>query len=164
MKLPRVKLLQPHAIQPKGNTVRSVMYLPKFRQRKGVRLRFPRLKPQHLLLTGSLLGTIGVLFNLPPSGLSQRVTQSSLNCQEPIHEEQALSRQQLALLMSVPERSSRRRVQQILKTPYCRLTTLNIRAGAKTERQVYRLAFDSQTLLIVLYEGQNYVGYGFNRS
>ncbi len=162
MKLPREQLLQPHAIQPKGNTARIVMHLP-IQQRKSGRPRAVWLKPRPLLLIGSLLATIGLLFNLPPSGLSQRVTQSSLNCQDPV-QEQALSRQQLALLMSIPERSSRRRVQQILKTPYCRLTTLNIRAGAKTERQVYRLAFDPQTFLIVLYEGQNYVGYGFNRS
>ena len=164
MKLPREQLLQPHAIRSKGNTARIAMRLLKFQQRKSGYPHAVWLKPRPLLLIGSLLATIGLLFNLPPSGLSQRITQSSLNCQEPVQEQQALSRQQLALLMSIPERSSRRRVQQILKTPYCRLTTLNIRAGAKTERQVYRLAFDSQTFLVVLYEGQNYVGYGFNRS
>ena len=91
-------------------------------------------------------------------------TKSSLQCQELVQPQQQLSRQQLAQLLSVPERSQRKYAQEILKAPYCRLPSLNIRAGAATERNVYHLAFDPATELIVLYEGQSYVGYGFKHS
>ena len=119
-----------------------------------------KLERPLLIVCLCLIGAYGLLFSrlmLPSS------TEFSLQCQAVVQHQQ-LSRQQLAQLLSVPERSQRRYVQEILKAPYCRLSSLNIRAGATTERDVYRLAFDQQTDLIVLYEGQSYVGYGFKHS
>ena len=121
-----------------------------------------KLERPLLIVCLCLIGAYGLLLSsklkLLPSS-----TESSLQCQE-MAQPQQLSRQQLAQLLSVPERSQRRYVQEVLKAPYCRLSSLNIRAGATTERDVYRLAFDPQTDLIVLYEGQSYVGYGFKHS
>ena len=123
--------------------------------------RVQLLQPKNLLLGACLclLATVGLL--LHPNVLHEAVSQTSLQCQQIVQPQEELSRQRLAQLLSVPERSQRRQTQEILQAPYCRLPNLNIRAGATTERDVYRLAFDSQTDLIVLYEGQSYVGYGF---
>ena len=124
----------------------------------------PWLKLERLLLIVCLclIGGYGLLLS-PRLGVVPSSSESSLQCQE-VAQPQQLSRQQLAQLISVPERSQRRYVQEILKAPYCRLPSLSIRAGAATERNVYHLAFDPATDLIVLYEGQSYVGYGFKHS
>ncbi len=123
--------------------------------------RVQLLQPKNLLLGACLclLATVGLL--LHPNVLHEAVSQTGLQCQQIVQPQEELSRQRLAQLLSVPERSQSRQTQEILQAPYCRLPNLNIRAGATTERDVYRLAFDSHTDLIVLYEGQSYVGYGF---
>ena len=118
---------------------------------------------QPLLAGGCLLAVVGVLLNLPPQVHPQGLPEANWNCQKAVQPQQTLSHQQLAQLLSVPERSSRRHVEQILQQPYCRLPSLSLRAGATTERDAYRLGFDPQTALVVLYEGHTYVGYGFQR-
>ena len=117
-----------------------------------------------LLASGYLLATLNLPFN-PTSALKERqsVERSTTACTEIVKPKATLSRSQLARLLTVPERSSRRNVQQIVKEPYCRLPNVSIRAGAKTEREIHPLAFDPQTSLVVLYEGETYVGYGFKR-
>lgn len=80
-------------------------------------------------------------------------------CEAVIQPKAALSRAQLTQLLIVPERDSKQKVQAILKQPYCKLSDLQVRAGVVAERQVYPLAFDPQTWLIVLYEGEEYAGY-----
>ena len=122
--------------------------------------------PQYLLAACSLLASFGLLLNLPPGVLPELPTPTAKQtsvCSEVVQPKAAVSREQLAQLLSVPERSQRREVQNLLKQPYCRLPSLSIRAGATTERDVYPLAFDPQTSLVVLYEGKTYVGYGFKR-
>jgi hypothetical protein len=116
-----------------------------------------------LLLAGYLLATFGLPFNLPSSVPKQRTPKLNLMCSEIVQPKAALSREQLAKLMAVPERSPRPNVQAVVKEPYCRLPTLSIRVGAMTDRELYPLAFDPQTSLVILYEGQTYVGYGFKR-
>jgi hypothetical protein len=123
-----------------------------------------QLLESNALLVGLGLATAfsmaGQFWLRVPSDQSDR----TLTCQEIVRSEAALSRQQLAQLLNVPQRTpTRTRVQAILKQPYCRLPNLSLRAGAATDREMYRLAFDSQTDLIVLYEGKSYVGYGFQR-
>lgn len=125
----------------------------------------------YLLASGCLLGSLGLLFGALSMGLNvstlvlpQRQAERRTICQEIVQPKATLSREQLSKLLSVPERSPRRKVQEILKEPYCRLPTLIVRAGAKTERDIYPLAFEPQTSLIIIYEGEIYVGYGFKRS
>ena len=118
---------------------------------------------QPLIAGGCLLAVVGVLLNLPPQVRPQSLPEANWDCQKKVQPEQTLSRQQLAKLLSIPERSARRQVEHILQRPYCRLPSLSLRAGATTERDAYRLGFDPQTALVVLYEGHTYVGYGFQR-
>ena len=72
-----------------------------------------------------------------------------------------LSREQLAAFLTISERDAKGRVQELLQTPYCNLSNLEIRAGIPAERVVYPLAFDPETWLVVLYEEDEYAGYQF---
>ncbi|MBD1926346.1 hypothetical protein H6F74_08805 [Trichocoleus sp. FACHB-90] len=116
-----------------------------------------------LLASGYLLAALNLPFNLTSALKERQSVRSPTACTEIVKPKATLSRSQLARLLTVPERSSRRNVQQIVKEPYCRLPNVSIRAGAKTEREIHPLAFDPQTSLVVLYEGETYVGYGFKR-
>lgn len=82
-------------------------------------------------------------------------------CQEIISSQTVLSRQQLTQLLTVPERENRQAIETIAKDPYCTLTTMEVRAGIEAERTAYPLAFDPDTWLVVLYEDEEYTGYGF---
>jgi hypothetical protein len=124
-------------------------------------LKLPRFRPIYAVVGVGVLVAFGWQFDLRPVIPEDTALQEhSLTCQEIVQPKAALSREQLAKLLSTPERSQRRNVQAILKEPYCRLPSLSIRAGAKTEREMYPLAFDPQTSLVVVYEGETYVGYG----
>jgi|SRR6476469_1968254 len=131
-------------------------------------IKAPSIVLQYLLAGSCLLG-VGYLLaalnlpNIQPSALKDSKPERNTFCSEMVQPKATVSREQLAQLLSVPERSQRRKVQQLLKDPYCRLAPLTIRAGATTERQAYPLASDPQTSLVVLYEGKSYVGYGFKR-
>jgi hypothetical protein len=46
--------------------------------------------------------------------------------------------------------------------PYCKLPTLNVRAGVEAEREAYPLEFDPATTLVILYENDEYAGYRFS--
>ncbi len=82
-------------------------------------------------------------------------------CQGEIKPEVTLSRSTLADLLAIAERDSKSRVQELLQAPYCQLPPMKVRSEAIAERAVYPLAFDPQTWLVVLYEGEEYVGYEF---
>ncbi|MEO0541710.1 MAG: hypothetical protein AAFZ80_12730 [Cyanobacteria bacterium P01_A01_bin.105] len=83
-------------------------------------------------------------------------------CQEVTHSTAVLSREQLAKLLAVPERSEKKNVREIVATPYCTLPQFEVRAGVSAMREAYPLAFDPDTWLVVLYEGEEYAGYGFS--
>ncbi|HEY9640361.1 MAG TPA: hypothetical protein V6C57_07750 [Coleofasciculaceae cyanobacterium] len=82
-------------------------------------------------------------------------------CQGEVHQEVVLSREKLAAFLTVSEREPKVRVQGILQQSYCQLPPLEVRANVVAERDVYPLAFDPHTWLIVLYEGDEYAGYQF---
>jgi hypothetical protein len=83
-------------------------------------------------------------------------------CQAVEHSTAVLSRQQLSQLLTVAERSPRQKVRAIAKEPYCKMASLEVRAGVQAEREAYPLAFDPNTWLVVLYEGGEYAGYSFS--
>lgn len=83
------------------------------------------------------------------------------NCVGDVNPTAAISREQLATFLTVSERGAKVTVQDILQMPYCQLPALEVRAGVPAERSVYQLAFDPQTWLVVLYEGEEYAGYQF---
>jgi len=94
-------------------------------------------------------------------GNSLKTSRPSETCQGEIHADVVLSREKLAAFLTVSERDSKSRVQEILLQPYCQLPAIDVRAGVVSKREVYPLAFDPHTWLIVLYEGEEYAGYQF---
>ncbi|MDX2096645.1 MAG: hypothetical protein SFW36_02630 [Leptolyngbyaceae cyanobacterium bins.59] len=109
-----------------------------------------------MLAGGSMLVALLLLLDLQRT-IAPKTSVPS--CQKVIHQEAVVSRQQLARLMTIPERDQRQRVQSLLKEPYCQLANLEIRAGVPAERKVYPLEFEPETWLVVLYEGNEYAGY-----
>lgn len=83
-------------------------------------------------------------------------------CQEEVAAKVVLSRTQLGQLLTVPERAKRQAVQAIVQEPYCTMPEIEVRSGVKAEREAYPLAFDPNTWLVLLYEGDEYAGYGFS--
>ena len=84
------------------------------------------------------------------------------SCNAVISDTAKLSRDQLAQLLTIPERDAKSRVRQVVDEPYCQLPTLKVRSGVDAEREAYPLAFDPGTTLVILYENNEYAGYRFN--
>ncbi|MEA5466019.1 hypothetical protein [Leptothoe sp. PORK10 BA2] len=84
------------------------------------------------------------------------------DCKTVVSNEAQLSREQLATLLTIPERDAKTRVRQVVSEPYCQLPTLKIRSGVDAEREAYPLAFDPDTTLVILYENDEYAGYRFS--
>jgi hypothetical protein len=84
-----------------------------------------------------------------------------VNCEEVVQVSATLSQKQLAQLLTVSEGDQKQRIRDIVKEPYCRLANLQIRVGATAQREAYPLEFDSNTWLVLLYEGEQYTGYRF---
>lgn len=122
--------------------------------------QLPTMHP--LLIGGLVFAFVGLAFDLGQvlpmaSNASRHET-----CEGSVNEQVNLSRTQLAQFLTISERDSRDKVNQIVGAPYCQLQSLQIRAGVTAERQVYPLAFDPQTRLVILYEGQEYAGFRFS--
>ena len=131
------------------------------------------IKP--LLAGGLMFALIGILLDINgvktllsgPFRLSNAASQSpsisrlAQECETEIVDSAQLSREQLLKLLAIPERDSKERVRQVVQSPYCQLSSLDIRAGVKAEREAYPLAFDPETTLVILYENDEYAGYRF---
>lgn len=126
--------------------------------------KIAKKKLEPILVGGILLVAASLQFiNRPEKVPLVREPSPKSICEEMVLPKAELSGEKLAKLLTVPEPSERSKVQKLLEQPYCRLPSLSVRAGAITEREAYPLGFDRGTWLIVLYEGENYVGYGFKR-
>jgi hypothetical protein len=117
---------------------------------------FTHWKLQPLLAGGSVLTALVLLVDLH-GGLP--LQNPGHRCQRIVQAKATLSRQQLAKLLTIPERAKKNQVQAIVPEPYCELPSLELRAGASAERNAYPLAFDPQTWVVILYEGDEYAGY-----
>ena len=124
-----------------------------------------------ILLLGGIFLTVGVLgSDLRRTGgwsswFSNSIGKShhpTETCQGEIHADVNISREKLAEFLAVSEREPKAKVQEILQQSYCQMPPIEIRAGVPAERQVYPLAFDPNTWLVVLYEGDEYAGYRFS--
>lgn len=115
---------------------------------------------KYMLAGGSAVAAFGLLAD--PRGLLPAPAPEKTVCQEIVQSKSILSRDQLSHFLSVPERSSKTQVRQVMKEPYCQLPPVDVRSGVSSHREAYPLAFDTQTWLIVLYEGDEYVGYTFS--
>lgn len=112
----------------------------------------------YLLAGGSMLMLVGVMIDV--RNVVRPIAAKSM-CSEIVQPASVLPRDKLALLLNVPERDSKDTIRAIISEPYCRLPTVEIRAGVTAEREAYPLAFDPQTWFVVLYEGNEYAGYDF---
>jgi hypothetical protein len=133
------------------------------RPKSPIELSSPLIKRSLLvgstLLAGALLILTGNLLN-PGSLLSAR--DPNAQCQGKVQSQSVISRDQLGRFLTVAERDRKAKVRQIVKAPYCTLPAVEVRAGIKAEREAYPLAFDPQTRLVILYEGDEYAGYAFD--
>ena len=120
-----------------------------------------KVNPNFIVIGGLVLGIVALLFDVQRVVPLDRTVSRPENCQGDINEGVVISREQLAQFLTISERDTKAKVQEILQAPYCQLPTIEVRAEAKAERAVYPLAFDPQTWLVVLYEGDEYAGYQF---
>lgn len=116
---------------------------------------------KYMLAGGSVVAALGMLTDLTGFMPAQSTSTTKEVCQQVIQEKSALSREALAQLLTVPEGANRSQIQQVAKSPYCQLSEMQVRSGATAQREAYPLAFDPKTWLVVLYEGESYVGYSF---
>ncbi|NJP10841.1 MAG: hypothetical protein HC866_16330 [Leptolyngbyaceae cyanobacterium RU_5_1] len=115
---------------------------------------------KYMLAGGSVVAALGLLID--PHALLPKPTAVQDVCQQIVDPKAILSRDQLSQLLTLPERTRKAQLRQLLQTPYCQLPNLEVRAGVSAERAAYPLAFDPQTWFIVLYEGDEYAGYSFS--
>lgn len=121
----------------------------------------PQFGMRLFLLGGALAVIAGLTIDLQEMIAIQQANRRPENCAGAVNADAAISRDQLATFLTVSERGSKATVQDILQIPYCQLPGIEVRAGVPAERAVYQLAFDPQTWLVVLYEGEEYAGYQF---
>ena len=122
--------------------------------------QLPTMHP--LLLGGLVFAFVGLAFDLRHELPTAPSNSHHEACQGSVKEQVTLSRTQLAQFLTISERDSRDKVTQIVGAPYCELQSLQVRASVTAERQVYPLAFDPHTRLVILYEGQEYAGFRFS--
>lgn len=115
---------------------------------------------KYLLAGGSVVAAFGLLMD--PRALLPPTQPIATECQEIVQRQARLSRSKLSRLLTVPERSNKAAVRQIVQMPYCTLPPLRVRSGPTAQREAYPLEFDPQTWLIVLYEDNEYAGYSFS--
>ncbi|MEO0456517.1 MAG: hypothetical protein AAF152_08030 [Cyanobacteria bacterium P01_A01_bin.114] len=127
----------------------------------------PRFSVKPLLAGGLMFALVGLLFDIQgfKSFLSKPSTGSDTaasSCESVVQEDARLSREQLAQLLTIPERDSKSRIREIVNAPFCQYPILNVRSGVEAEREAYPLAFDPSTTLVILYENDEYAGYRFS--
>ena len=115
---------------------------------------------KYMLAGGSVIAALGLL--IEPQNLLPQVRPAKDVCQEIVQSNAILSRDQLAQLLTIPERSPKAELRQVVNAPFCRLPNIEARAGVTAEREAYPLAFDPKTWLVVMYEGGEYAGYSFS--
>lgn len=114
---------------------------------------------QYLITGGCLLLALGLMTDVQ-AWLPQ--SEASDVCQEVVRHDAILSREHLAKILAVSERTAKTAIQQVVAEPYCRLPAVSIRAGVVANREAYPLAFDPDTWLVMLYEGEEYAGFDFS--
>ncbi|MGF1499953.1 MAG: hypothetical protein ACFB8W_24465 [Elainellaceae cyanobacterium] len=122
--------------------------------------QYSTLKP--LLAGGLMFVLVGVIIDFQGSSPNSQRARHFHACQGDVQPEIQLSETQLAQVLTIPERGTKQQVRDILSEPFCALPDLEIRSGVKAEREAYPLAFDPNTWLVVLYEGEEYAGYRFS--
>jgi len=119
-------------------------------------------RSQGMFLAGGGVVALAIMAIVPRPAPEVVKPSENVVCQEKVQSQSVLSRAELSELLSVPERSTKEAVQQVINEPYCTLSSVSVREGAIAEREAYPLEFDPQTWFIVLYEDGEYAGYDFS--
>jgi len=138
-------------------------------QRPPTRPNTPGWSIKPLLAMGLLVALAGLTLDtsrlktlIPESLVETPVAASTDSCTTVIQSDSQITREQLAQVLTIPERDAKSRVRQIVSEPYCQYTSLQVRSGVDAEREAYPLAFDQDTKLVILYENDEYAGYRFS--
>ncbi len=120
-----------------------------------------RLSPLNILLSGALVVTLfGLMVDAQRSPVEQKTSDRHYDsCTGEVQPDVLLSQEQLAQVLTIPERDAKSNVRQILAQPYCVLPAIEVRSGVQSEREAYPLAFNPDAWLVILYEGDEYAGY-----
>lgn len=105
---------------------------------------------------GAMLAILALIIDISKAPSSQ---QTAVACSDVVKPEAKLSKQQFAQFLTIPERHQKQQVRLIVRDPYCRLPSLEVRSGVTAEREAYPFAFDGSKQLVILYEGDEYAGY-----
>lgn len=114
-----------------------------------------------IVLAAIAIAAVRLLWEYHPQSILSLTRPPNLiesQCVEIVAPDALLNRNQILKLISLAEPTSKARVRAILKTPYCKLEAIAIRAGVKSEREAYLLDYDPTLWVIVLYEGTTFVG------
>lgn len=121
----------------------------------------PRLQPRQVLVAGGSVLVLAALFIIPNLNQEQTQEAGAFTCIRQEQPKSLVSRDQVKKLLETDLQASKSTVQEFLNAPYCVLSPGKTEAGLPAEREAYPLEFDPQTWLVVLYEGDRYVGYDF---
>ena len=116
---------------------------------------------QRFLMAGWGLALLSLLFNIG-SRLQATASDTKDQCQTIVQSSAVLSRNQLAELLTVPERSNQQLIKDIVAEPYCQMTTIELRDRVTAQREASPLAFAPRTWLVLLYEDNEYAGFSFS--
>lgn len=136
-----------------------------YHKNRSHRPRSQNLSPKPLVAASLTMILAALLFDLDSLKTllpTANTIHQQTHCNTEVHDDSRLSREQLAKLLTIPERDAKSRIRQIVSEPYCQLPTLKVRSGVDAEREAYPLAFDPGTTLVILYENDEYAGYRFS--
>lgn len=121
----------------------------------------PRPQPRQVLVAGGSMLALAALLITPNLSQDQAKDADPFTCIRQEQPKALVSRDQLAKLLDTDLQAPKAAVLEFLKAPYCVLSAGKTEAGLPANREAYPLEFDPQTWLVVLYEGDRYVGYDF---
>ncbi|WP_155523583.1 hypothetical protein [Nodosilinea nodulosa] len=122
----------------------------------------PRPQPRQVLVAGGSMLALAALLITPTLNRDQaQKVADPFTCIRQEQPQALVSRDQLKQLLDTNLQAPKAAIQEFLKAPYCVLSPGTTEAGLPAEREAYPLEFDPQTWLVVLYDGDRYVGYDF---
>lgn len=165
---------QPHPVNPQLGNPRSTplqpvrpqpgihpAYAHRSAQRPGPKAYSDRPQPRQVIVAGGSMLALAALLISPNLNKEKVQETEAFTCIRQEQPKAVVSRDQVKKLLETELQAPKATVQEFLQTPYCVLSPGKTEAGLPADREAYPLAFDPQTWLVVLYEGDRYAGYDF---
>ena len=118
-------------------------------------------QPRQVLMAGGSMLALAALLITPNLKADQANQAEPFTCIRQEQPQALISRGQVKKLLETELHASKTTVREFLNVPYCVLSPGKTEGGLPAEREAYPLEFDPQTWLVVLYDGDRYVGYDF---